>query len=745
VVGVANKRAETIMREIYAPIDAPFIVTNVKSAELIKHASNSFLAMKISFTNALARICELTGANIDQVTHGMGLDARIGSHFLQAGVGYGGSCFDGSETTFTLNSEHVRAKSLSRLFEDIRNKTGKIKQQSVIDVLRPAMRRALSFNIATGETSVQPITALTRRPYTGPLVTIHTKLGRALRVTADHPVIVFDPTQKAFSVQPAINVRRGDRLALALGKPRLCAARPINLLPHLTNHPLRYQAWIRPRNNAFKHLPPATLRTIPRTLMKYPYEIRHTNAMPLRVYYYLKEKQTLALPRQHLQLFTVKGTPTYCPVIWPMTAETCRLIGYYLSEGWLSQDTGRQGKIRDRIGFAFHKKEREYIADVHRLLSRLGIKHDISTRAQVTKILVSSRPLAVLFRDILELGTNSNNKQLPPFALNLPKKSRRALLQGLFSGDGTVTPVNQRKNLYFEYATTSKLLAEGIVMLLQSLHIVPATQTKWMNKSTRPAYHIRINGTRQIRQLRYLFGIKRQHVIDVLLAKAQRNIAPTGYQRYKNFATVQVTNTELIPRYTSTVYSMETGNGILLGSGGLITHNCFPKDVAAFINISHQLGYDFNLLKEVERVNTDAKKLFLAKIERALWVTKGKTIALWGLAFKPNTDDMRNAPSIDIINALHDDGAAIQAYDPQAKESARAVLGRKIKYAKTMYDALRGADALVIITDWDEFKSPNWTKVQRLLHSPIIIDGRNLYRPKDMEKRGFVYHSVGRG
>lgn len=178
-----------------------------------------------------------------------------------------------------------------------------------------------------------------------------------------------------------------------------------------------------------------------------------------------------------------------------------------------------------------------------------------------------------------------------------------------------------------------------------------------------------------------------------------------------------------------------------VGYGG----SCFPKDVSAFISIADDLGYDFELLKAVEKINRQASNLFLQKIEQALWVTRGKTIAVWGLAFKPNTDDMRNAPSIPIIEQLHADGAEINAYDPEAQDTAKAVLGDKVKYKKTMYETLKGADVLVIITDWDEFKNPDWKKVASLLKSPIIIDGRNMFEPRDMEKKGFVYHSVGRG
>lgn len=178
-----------------------------------------------------------------------------------------------------------------------------------------------------------------------------------------------------------------------------------------------------------------------------------------------------------------------------------------------------------------------------------------------------------------------------------------------------------------------------------------------------------------------------------------------------------------------------------IGYGG----SCFPKDVSAFITIAEDLGYNFDLLKEVEKINEDMRTLFIQKIEQALWVTKGKTIALWGLAFKANTDDMRNAPSITIIEQLHKDGAIIRAYDPEATETAKAVLGDKVEYVSSKEEALKDADALVIVTDWDEFKTPDWNKVKSSLKNPIIIDGRNMFDPKEMEALGFTYQSVGRG
>ena len=179
-----------------------------------------------------------------------------------------------------------------------------------------------------------------------------------------------------------------------------------------------------------------------------------------------------------------------------------------------------------------------------------------------------------------------------------------------------------------------------------------------------------------------------------------------------------------------------------LGYGG----SCFPKDVSAFIKIAEELGYDFHILRDVERINAEARQQFLKKIESALWVTKGKTVAVWGLAFKPNTDDMRSAPSITVIDHLRKEGASIRAYDPKAMEKAKGILGTEhITYTNSPYDAVEGADALVIVTEWDMFKKANLKKVRELLRHPLILDGRNLFDPKEMEQLGFVYHGVGRG
>ncbi|MFA5115007.1 MAG: UDP-glucose/GDP-mannose dehydrogenase family protein [Candidatus Omnitrophota bacterium] len=179
-----------------------------------------------------------------------------------------------------------------------------------------------------------------------------------------------------------------------------------------------------------------------------------------------------------------------------------------------------------------------------------------------------------------------------------------------------------------------------------------------------------------------------------------------------------------------------------LGYGG----SCFPKDLDAFIEISAKLGYDFHLLKSVRDINAEQFKAFLAKIKDALWIIKDKNIAVLGLSFKPNTDDLRNAPSIEIIRALEADGARLKVYDPSAMKNAGELFAdaRGVTFCKDPYQACRQADCLLIITEWDEFKELDFARIKKLMRRRLIIDGRNIYEPKRMKKLGFAYAGIGR-
>lgn len=178
-----------------------------------------------------------------------------------------------------------------------------------------------------------------------------------------------------------------------------------------------------------------------------------------------------------------------------------------------------------------------------------------------------------------------------------------------------------------------------------------------------------------------------------------------------------------------------------LGYGG----SCFPKDVKALIKTGQEYNCEMNILESADNTNQHQRELFIEKIIKKYGQNlSGKTFAIWGLSFKPKTDDMREAPSITIINALLEKGAKINAYDPKAKNTAKKIFKNKIHYAKNSYDAIKDADTLLVLTEWNEFRRPDFEKIKSLIKTPVIFDGRNIYNPEKLKSFGIEYFCIGK-
>jgi UDPglucose 6-dehydrogenase len=177
-----------------------------------------------------------------------------------------------------------------------------------------------------------------------------------------------------------------------------------------------------------------------------------------------------------------------------------------------------------------------------------------------------------------------------------------------------------------------------------------------------------------------------------------------------------------------------------VGFGG----SCFPKDLQAFVRVGQEAGCDFTLLREVERINQSRIDLFVKKIKDELWVVRGKRIGVWGLAFKPRTDDVRSSPSLAVIRRLLAEGALVRAHDPQAMEKAKAELP-EIEYCADAYAAAEGAEAVLVLTEWEEFLRLDWAKVRQIMARPLILDGRNMFSRATMAGHGFEYVDIGSG
>ncbi len=741
VVGVRRPEVAEVLRELYAPFlrtENPFLVMSPESAEMTKYAANAMLATKISFINEMANLSERLGADINDVRRGMGHDARIGFQFLFPGAGYGGSCFEAGETVFALNSPNVAAESLENLFR----KAPEPIQGEEVEVIEPQNSRVLAFDLDRGQPAMAKVKALTRRRYQGLMVRLRTSMGRTLRVTADHPVILR--AGEGFKVVPAVAVAPGDELPALCQLPALETTAELDLIGLLRDTPLADDVHVAPVDDAFSAQYERYKHAIPAEVLRHPLEIKWNNRMPLRLFYRLREQGLLDVADGSLQLYTAKGAGTRLNAVIPVDADLMRLCGYYAAEGYLSRDAGRAGAVRERIGFSFHERETEYISDVERILRRWGLKFSERPGPGALSVVVSSRVFGWLLRDVLRCGTDSATKALPRLAFNVAPQLRHELLRGAFSGDGAVTLLQNGRNLMLEYATVSKRLADGLALLLQSLGIIASLRPRWMNKSKQPAHLLRVSGYAQLDALRQVFGAKHQARIEAVLAGYERQIRQHGFTRRGPVAALTVRHVEYEDVDTH-VYSLETTTGTVIAASGLVCHNCFPKDVRALISLSKQVGTPVRLMEAVDAVNEAQKSVLVHKIRRYYGpALKDKTLAVWGLAFKPRTDDVREAPALTLIDAMLREGVALRVHDPEALANVKAVYGDQLTYCDRPYGALEDADGLVIVTEWQQFRHPDFEVMRRLLREPAIFDGRNLYDPSTLAGHGFVYEPIGR-
>lgn len=736
VLGSLNKDAAEKVAQLHLALRAPIVVTDLRTAEMIKYASNAFLATRISFINEIAAICEEMGADVKEVAAGMGYDKRIGRYFLDAGLGYGGSCFMGDETVFALNSPTVATETLTDMF----TAAGAPIDGAGVQITAPLDKRVLAFDLQTGKPTLAEVMAITRRPYAGTMVQITTSMGRILRLTADHPVIVH--TQAGWTTIPAEAVAPGDQLMALCELPAVEQIVELNLIDLLRGAEVESDVYVSPTDDSFVAQYSRFAGHIPADMLAYPDEIRRNNRMSLRVYRHLTEAGVLDVPAARLQLYTAKGAATKINARIPVDGDLLRLLGYYLAEGYISQDAGRQGARRERIGFSFHEDESEYIADLQRILARLGLKFIERRSTHACTTLVSSRVFAWLLRDVLRCGVRSEDKSLPHLVFNVAPPVRYELLRGAFSGDGAVTTLQGGKNLMFEYATASKQLADGLALLLQLQGVVPAIYARRMNKSTRPAYILRVSGFAQLDALRDLFGQKHSTKIDAVLDGYQRRIRPHGFAHHGPYALLTVQQVAYQPVETD-VYSLETTTGTLVASSGLICHNCFPKDVLALEHMALVHGTHPSLLRAVMDINRDQRRKVVYRLRQELGRLQDKRIGLLGLAFKPNTDDMRDAPAVEIGNLLRSEGAHLKGYDPVAMHVATRYLP-DITLAEDPYDLAQDCDAIVVCTEWNEFRHLDLRRVHASMRQPVVFDGRNIYDPEYMTRLGFRYHAVGR-
>lgn len=391
----------------------------------------------------------------------------------------------------------------------------------------------------------------------------------------------------------------------------------------------------------------------------------------------------------------------------------------------------------------------------HDFVARTGSEGGRVVRKLASELTTSDwLPVAQGFPLVLEhdlrVGRDCYTHRIPDQIWGAPESDKRALLRRLWDGDGSWSHVRGGPSVVLEYGTVSRALADGMVRLLGDLGIVARLEVARTTKSTVDTYWLMISGAEQVERALFLLPEAEARAVVASMSGQRKRIKPTGYRRLgeKNAAWVRVTTTAR-RRHQGLVYSIEVpGAHTIVSSYGTVVGNCFPKDSRALIRIAEDAGYDFDLMQGVVTVNQEQLDRMAEKASAMVGGSvDGVTFAVWGLTFKARTDDLRESPSVAIIHRLLASGAHIKAYDPSIVPPVldrRSELLEGIELAPDPYAACDGAEALLVLTEWDEFRWLDFDRVAAALASPVVLDGRNLLDREALRRRGFTYQGVGR-
>jgi UDPglucose 6-dehydrogenase len=734
VVGSFEDADGDAVAALHAGIDAQIVRMDVASAEMVKLASNAFLVTRISFINEIANVCEATGADVVRVAEAVGLDRRLGPHFLRAGIGYGGSCLEGSETVLVRDAGLTRLTTLEELFGHFAERG--TPQAAAVE---PRELEVLSWRFGRPSPEFLPVAAVTRRPFAGDVLEVRTKMGRKVVCTPDHPFVVSGADCREPVVKLGSELSTDDWLPIAQGVPRsLREGISFDVLADLSAGEVQAcDVIVRMKGKKLAELGAATVRTRiealghPRGAVARSHDIVRSGALRLH------EAEAVELDVEDATVGTARNG-TYVPVSIPIDERFWRVAGLYGAEGHLGVD-GR----RRRLQWSFHPTdETALVQEIARFWEELGVKTSIRRGTTTMSVSVSSRLLADWWIGTLGLGASCYDQRVPDIIWSRSAEEKRAFLAGLWHGDGSWSYVAGGPSVVLEYGTVSRELADGVLRLLGELGIVARLKIGRTAKSKVDTYWLVVSGADQVERLLEFVAVDDRAVIETALARQAKRIAPTGYRREAgNTAWVRVI--EVRQRsFVGQVYSLEVpDSGTFVTTGGLVVHNCFPKDSLALKQLAANSGYSFQLLNAVIEVNELQKRRVVAKLQKHLGKLRGKRVALLGLAFKPNTDDMREAPSLVLASRLLAEGAEVRCWDPVA--DATGLLKGFVR-CETPLEAADGADAVVIVTEWPELHGLDLDELKAVMRTPVLVDGRNFLEPEVARAAGLVYEGIGR-
>jgi UDPglucose 6-dehydrogenase len=737
VVGADDGSREFAERvtALYAPLDAPVVRTDVASAEMIKLASNAFLATKISFINEIANVSEELGADVLEVARGMGLDDRIGSQFLRAGIGYGGSCLAGDETV--LVRRHGRTTLLT--FEQLWRRLEEDGEDGSEDgVIAPGNLEVLSFLPEQQEPIFLPVMCVTRRDYRGDILEVRTEMGRRVRCTPDHPLLVTDADGAPLRRVLAEDLTSDDWLPIAMKRDEPAdSAAMASILSAVEVAEISPERLIlRPASEEVAALVARPIEERRAVLTRGASAAARTGDVKRTGAIRFDE----ACPGDVSVRGATFGTARNGNLVRheiELDEDFWRVVGLYLGEGC---ENG------SKLIWSFHPDREDHL--VHEVVAYWA-RHGLRPRAHLTptsrKVVVSSRHASSWWVDVLGLGRNSYSQRLPDLIWDRPKRDKWALLSGLFERDGSWSLINQGPSVIIELRTVSDELADGALRLLGELGIVASRRVGRTAGSTNDTHWIRISGAEQVDHAIELIPKRDRPGALASIARQSKRIAPTGYRR-RDEASVRVRIAKVLREASSdAVFSLEVpGAHSIVVSGSLVVQNCFPKDVQALKQLAGNTGYHFQLLTAVIEVNELQKRRTVGKLQKHLGSLVGKEVALLGVAFKPHTDDIREATSLVLSGRLQGEGANVRVYDPVAADRAGGMLGGA-RICESALEALDGADAAVLVTEWPEFGELDWENdVKHRMRVPLVVDGRNFLDRDELERAGFTYEGIGR-
>jgi UDPglucose 6-dehydrogenase len=603
------------------------------------------------------------------------------------------------------------------------------------EAVAPADLEVLSWVPGEAEPEYLPVSVLTRREYDGEMIEARTKLGRRIRTTADHPFVVGDGEGDDVIVRkPARDLGTADWLPLALGGPPGFTPELAHIGGVLTDRAVEPEkVLVRPERREIDALGTAVFEGHPRGAAVRLGEVRRSGSLRLA------EACGAGIDMEGATIGTASNG-AFSPLKLAIDEHFWRVVGLYLAEGCVARDGHRE-----RISWSFHPDCEQHLVDeVVSYWQRHGVRVRVGRTPTAMRVDVSSRIVAAWWTQLLGLGRTSYTQRLPDLIWEQTIERKRALLGAMWEGDGSWSLVNRGPSVILEWGTVSDELADGVARLLADVGLVCAWRRGRAPKSTKETHWLRVSGADQVERGLFLVPERDRPGVLAAIGLQAKRIAPTGFRRFDGGTPwVRVVETRR-EHHRGPVYSLEVpGSHTVVTTGGLTAHNCFPKDVAALKQLAGNSGYHFQLLNSVIEVNELQKRRVMAKLQKHLGPLVGKEIGLLGLAFKANTDDMREASSLVLAARLQAAGARVRAYDPVAEDEARKLM-RGVAFGSSAFEVARGADAVVLVTEWPEFAALDLAELAGEMRGSLLVDGRNFLDPEAVAAAGLTYEGVGR-